>query len=388
MQRVDKVKKLLDRGELDSVLIQRYGQEHLEEQKLRYAEAVDFFGKTYGWDRKINIYCVPYSVLLAGDGADVSIATDMDALLLAADSGVNVSRLRIKNYTGEDNIDLYQHGPYTSEYPLTAGVMRGIQQAFLHFKYDIYGADIYLVADTVPGSGLDEAAHMAMSLAYVYNDMFNDGKLTPPQISKAVQWALANYVLTDSYATDTYSSLTGESLTGDFTNAEAEVVTPIQPDMQNCRMYTVNINTTAVDLPEEEVDGRLDAFMAKLGKDVDRMSEKEFYEILSAMEEPDCEAALFLMDYFTQENFAGIYAVNAVDGIGSPTVEQTVESRGETVGGAIKWHNKIYNLYWMALCCVSGDAQEAFEKAMAHLFGENHTSKLSFAKQPAAKVIG
>lgn len=388
MQKIEKIKDALTRGEYDEMLTGRYSREKLEKQKQRYLDAVTFYGNTYGWDRKAAFYCVPYSVLMAGDGADVSLATDMDALVIASESGVNVSRVRAKNYTGEDNIDLYQHGPYTSEYDFTDGVVRGVGQAFLHFGYDAYGVDMYFVADTLPGSGLDEAAHMAMCIAYIYNDIFNAGKITNGQLAKIVQWALANYSGLDSYATDVYSSMMGKSVTGDFTNADAEKIEELSVDMQDCDIFTVNINTTDVDIPEEEVDSRLDAFIAKLGSEPDEMTEKEFYEKLAEMPRPDCEAALFVMDYFTQENFSRIYAANACDGIGSPTVERTLEARGESVGGAIKWHNKIYYPYWMTLCCVSRDAQPAFEKAMARLFGENHTEKLSTARQPAARVIG
>lgn len=388
MKRLERIIKDMDAGEFDSLLHERYGDANFEMQKQRWHDAADFYGKTYGYDRKINAYAVPYSVLLAGDGSDIAMPTDMDALIMVSDNGTNITRLRCRDYTGEDNVDLYQHGPYTMETEFTTAVVRGVLQAFNHFKYNVYGLDMYVDADTLPGSGLDEAAHLAMTLAYVFNDVFNDGKLTERQLAEAVQWTLANYVMVDSYATDVYSTLQGKVISGDFTNADAEVISDLDLDMCSCSMYAVNIGLTNVDVPEEEVDRKLDTFLAKLGKEPDSIEEKEFYSIFGKMEGRDKEAALFLMDYYTQENFAEIYAENAVDGIGSPSVERSLTAEKDSVGGAIKWHNKVYNPYWMALCCVKDNAVAEFKTAMEKQFGAGCVKAVTVCAKPAAKILG
>ncbi len=388
MQKNEKILKAVMNGEYNDVLISYYGEDKLYDNKMRYEEALTVFGQIYEFKRECRMYTIPYSVLLAGDGADVAIPTDKDFICVAAENGTNVSRIRCRDHLGEDNIDLYAHGPYGMESEFTIGVIRGVQQAFMEKGYRrIQGMDLYIDCDTLPGYGLDEPAHLATAVAYIINDVSFNGERTEKELAEVVQWALANHIMVDSYATDVYASLRGVAVTGDFTDTDNEVITEITVDMTGRNMYVVVIGKTDVDMPEEEVDPRLDAFMAKLGKEIETLTEKEFYEILSEMEEVDKEAALFLMDYFTQENFGEIYAANAVEGMGSPSVETTKEIEKESVGGAVKWHCKTKAPNWMVLCCVAEEAKEAFETAMKKLYGDECLEKLNVARKGAGRVI-
>ena len=388
MQKNEKILKAVMNGDYNDVLISYYGEDKLFDNKMRYEEALTVFGQIYDFKRDCRIYSIPYSVLLAGDGADVAIPTDKDFICVAADNGTNISRVRCRDHLGEDNIDLYAHGPYGMESEFTIGVIRGVQQAFLEKGYRrISGIDMYIDCDTLPGYGLDEPAHLATAVAYIINDMAFNGERTEKELAEVVQWALANHIMVDSYATDVYASLRGVAVTGDFTDADAEVITEITADMAGRNLYVVIVGETDVDMPEEEVDPRLDAFMAKLGKEIETLTEKEFYEKLAEMEEVDKEASLFLMDYFTQENFGEIYAANAVEGMGSPSVETTKEIEKESVGGAVKWHCKAKGINWMVLCCVADEAKDAFETAMKKLYGDYCLEKLNVARKGAGRVI-
>ncbi len=387
MQTVEKLHKAYERGDYDGDLARYYGDHNVERQRKRYVDALYFFGATYGWSRKISMYSVPYSVMLAGDGCDVSIPTDIDALMLVADNGTNVSRTRFRSFTGEDNIDLYQYGPYTSEYGIITGLVRGVQQSFKRSKYMTYGIDMYVDADTLPGIGLDEAAHIAMGIGFVFNDVFNKNKLTTKQVADAVQWALANYMLADSYATGIYSSFEGKTMLGDFSNAENPTVKPIDLDMCGCSMFTVNIGNTSIDIPEAEVDSRIDKLIDVLGASPDEMAEGEFYSKIAEKKIDDKEALLYLLDYYTQENFSNIYAENSDDGVGAPVVEKSIDPLGETLDGAVKkWHSKPYDLYWMTLCCVSNVCADSFKKAMETVYGEGCVTKVGVARKPAARL--
>ena len=105
------------------------------------------------------------------------------------------------------------------------------------------------------------------------------------------------------------------------------------------------------------------------------------------MDEVDKEACLFLLDYYTQENFGNIYAANAVDGIGSPSVEKTVEDKSDALRGAAIWHCKVHQPYWMTLCCVADEAKDAFLAAMEKLFGEGCCIAVGMAKSGMEKVF-
>lgn len=389
MEKNQKILKAVMNGEYNEILIGTYGEDKLYNNKMRIEEALTTWGQIYDFNRECCIYSVPYSVLLAGDGADVAVPTDKDMIAVVGKNGANISRIRCRDFLGEDNIDIYQHGPYGLESEFTIGVIRGVQQGFMKKGYRrIEGIDMYIDCDTLPGFGLDEPAHLATAVAYVINQISFGGEVSEKELAEIVQYAMANHIMVDSYATDVYASLRGKAVTGDFTNAEAEVISEANIDMKGCGMYVVNIGETDVDIPEEEVDARLDNLMAKFDKEIDQLSEAEFYAKLGEMEEVDKEAALFLMDYYTQENFGLIYAENAVDGIGSPSVETTVEIEKESLSGAWKWHCKPRGICWMTLCCVGEEAKPAFEAAMNKLFGEECLEKLNVARKAAGVLIG
>lgn len=385
--------KLFDKviaGDFNEFFKDYYGD---NENKLamcnaRFTEAFKTWASVYGRDRKPTIYSIPYSILLAGDGADVSIATDMDLIIVVDANNTNISRVRVSGHNGEDNIDLYQHGPYKEECNYTMGLIRGVQQGFLHKGYKhILSMDMFVSGDVLPSFGLDEPTNLAVAVAQIINDFSLEGKVSEKEISEIVQWALANYVVTDSYATDTYSSLRGKTVVGDFTNADAESITEITPNMCGCSLYTVDIGEAALEIPDEEVDARLDAFIDKFNKPIETLTEKEFYEKLAELDNVDQEAALFLMDYYTQENFGNIYAENATAGIGSPSVETSLDFEKDSVGGAAKWHCKGAFTYNLVLSCVSEEAKSAYEKAMEHVFGEECLEEFGLAKHPAQKII-
>ncbi len=380
-------------GAYDELLARRYGAEKLERQKARYINLINEWQAIYGRGRKCEVISVPYSVLLAGDGADLAIPTDIDLLAVVDTNHTNVSRIRCVNYLGEDLPDLFQHGPYTLEADFTVGVIRGVQQAFKALGYrkpkGIFQTcfDLYLDGVTLPGQGLDEAGHLAMLIAYIINRHTMEGRLSEKQLAEIVQYALANYVKIDSYATDVYATLRGKAVTGDFTDAEAEVIAEKEIDMCGTGMYLVNIGTTDINIHDHEIDPRLDAFLTKLNRDVENLPEKEFYEILAAMEDVDKEAAIFLLDYYTQENFGKIYAENAEDGTGSPSVETTLEDEKESLAGAAKWHCKVNQPFWMTLCCVGHEAKETFTTAMEKLFGEGCVETVGFATGETKVII-
>jgi len=394
MAKCDELYKAVVAGEYDRLLTELYGAENLEKNRTRYYELLQAWGAIYGRPRKAKVYSIPYSVLLAGDGADVAVPTDIDLVVVIDENQTNVSRVRGTNYLGEDLVDQFQHGPYTVERDFAVAVFRGVEEAFRHFGLrkpkgiPLFSMDIYMDGQTLPGYGLSDPAHMAIAVAKFINDYSFDGQLTEKQLSDIVQYALANYVRIDSYATDVYATLGGKAVTGDFTDADAPVINEIDVDMCGRSMFMVNVGATDVNIADEEVDPRLDTFMTKLGKDIEQLTEKEFYTILADMADVDKEASLFLMDYYTQENFAEIYAANAVDGMGSPSVEYTVEDEKEALAGAAIWRCKPNEKYRSVLCCVADEAKEAFTQAMTKLYGEEAVTAVGLANHGTKVVMG
>ena len=69
MAKCDEILKAMAEGEYDSLLKDLYGEENLDFQKERYTALLTNWGMIYGRTRTAAVYSMPYSVLLAGDGA-------------------------------------------------------------------------------------------------------------------------------------------------------------------------------------------------------------------------------------------------------------------------------------------------------------------------------
>lgn len=325
---------------------------------------------------------VPYSVLLAGDGADLSVATDMDGLFLVAENPDGEIHFTASGYNGVFTTDSKLTGPYANESETAAGVVRGVKMAFEHFGYKTCGLDILANCPTVPGADLDEPSHLAICLCFIMNNMANAGMLSEKRLAECAQWTLANYMLLDSYATDTYSSIQGRSLRGNFENPEKPEIKPIDVNMSGCGLYTVDIKDTGVDLTEDEVESRLDALIDFMGVEPEEMDEKAFYKFLQKNgDDLDLPAVLYLMDYYTQENFEQIYSANGADGAGSPSVGQSLEFKAEKSGIAGITPK---TASWCQLCCVTDSARADFICAMETIFGKECVVGLQCATAPAS----
>ena len=344
----------------------------------RLAEGIGRFNKIFGAEPACAC-SVPYSVLLAGDGADLAVATDLSGLYVIGEAEGECA-LAAKGYTGVATTSEKLPGPYQNESETIAGVLRGMVAAFKHYGYQTKALKIYADAPTLPGNGLDEPSHLAISLAYIFNKLANGSLLSEKRLSETVQWTLANYMLLDSYATDTYSSIQGKTLNGNFKSTEKPVISEVKLDMAGCGLYTVALGTTGVDMAEEDVDPRLDSLIVQLGREPDDMTEKRFYTKLCDMDDIDKEAVLFLMDYYTQENFEKIYSANAKGGAGSPSMGQSVDFKAEKsdIPGA-----EPEKAAWMQLCCVSDKAKDAFVAAMEKMFGKDCVAQLNPSEKPA-----
>ncbi len=390
MKTVEKLKEKLEAGEYDRLLSERYGEENLLKQKDRLTEDLTFFGNTYGWARTVRIYSIPYSIILGSDGADLAIPTDIDLVALVSLNETNVTRMRIKDFTGEDNMDIYQHGPYGDEYERTMGVLRGIREAFAQRGNKIiYGLDIYFDGPTVMGIGLDEKSHLAAAIAYIFNDQSAGGKFTPRDLAEMVQWGLINYAATDAYLTDTYSTIHGKTLIGNFADMDhPEIGEPENLDISGYEIYTVNTGATRL-IPEEEMTRERNRKFARwLGKGPYEAGDTDFYPLLLEKESDDPEALVYYMDYYSVDNFSDIYYSNYVEGDGSPSLEPVLrEKKPSTGGAAAKYHCKPYNYYNMVLCCVKKEVENTFLKACEMLFGAGRTAKVRTDAFPAKKII-
>ncbi|MDL2215581.1 hypothetical protein LJB77_00670 [Ruminococcaceae bacterium OttesenSCG-928-N02] len=194
METVKKIRKTLEQGGYNETLEALYGAQNVPAQILRYESALERYASIYGEGTAVGVFSVPYATCFFGNGAELAGATRLDVVAVtSAGNGVNITRLRTHGYTGEDNTDFYQRGPFREEIGFGAAVLRGMLIAFRRAGVLPEGVDIYFTGDAMPGSGLNEPVTMAAMLAGVYNVLFAGGKFNTLELAQMARWVLTNY---------------------------------------------------------------------------------------------------------------------------------------------------------------------------------------------------
>ncbi len=205
----------LNNGEWDETLIAFYGKDILEESQKRYAYAFERFAKTYGWDRKVRIFSIPTQILIGDNNQAVfSVATTKDMLAIVAENGTNIFRFQSVGFFGEENIDLYQPGPYAEEVGTMSALLRGMLTAFRNNKYDVYGVDIYVDTALLPGEGIFFHETVLATLATIFNAVFNEEEISSASFVKLIQWVADNYFHQPLQVMGSFSSFEGGVLAG------------------------------------------------------------------------------------------------------------------------------------------------------------------------------
>lgn len=316
MNTTEQLIKLLQQGRFDEKLAGLYGKAKLAEQRARYIAVLEQYGKTYGWKREVRVFSVPGRTEIGGNhtdhenGAVLAAAIDLDMVAVVALNGTNIVRLQSRGFFGEDDIDIYQRGPYAEEKGTTASIIRGMAMAFRYHKYEVYGFDAYLDSEIMPGAGLSSSAVLENMLGTILNCCYNDGNVPFMEIAKMGQWVENNYFGKPSGLMDQIASIHGGAVAINFQNAEQPEVRPVELDLSAYDMVMCITDTgeSHADLSADyaAVRNEMEEVAVQFGETVlGNVQEELFYEKLPALHGilPD-RALLRAMHFFSENNRA------------------------------------------------------------------------------------
>lgn len=381
METVKKSRENLLQGAYDDKLTALYGAAQVANQKVRYATILDNYGRIYGWDRKIEIYTQPYSVALPAGGAGLAMATTLDVAAIVSENHVNVSRLQACNYFGEDNIDLYQCSAYAEEEGMTASLLRGVLVAMRHAGIDVYGCDIYLDSDCLPGSGLNQPEALAALLVSIYAHYFAKEPLSLEQMASIAQWAIVNH----------YGQLQVEparlmaSLAGGMRFGDGSQAVPASHTATLCVLETGLLAPDGKPLTDQEEKNIAQSLGAP---NLAAVSETAFYQALPRLwETVDKQLVLHALGRYTQQNLDEMGGQYPATGLAQPTPTREVERITKPQGGSSKWRNHCNRTYWVVQCAVANDALPAFTAAATEIFGPEKIEQLALRPQGFAQLL-
>ena len=199
MASTNELVKQIEQGDWDAALHRLYGADRLAQQRKRYCDALHQFDLYYGAAGDVRVYSVPGRTELCGNNTDLqkgvalAAAVDRDILAVAARRDRNIVRVKSYGFDKLDVVDLQLHTRQNEENTHSASLIRGIGYEISQRGGEIGGFDAYITSDVLRGSGLSSSAAFEVMMGTIWNDLYNNGRLSPLAVAQAGQFAENKY---------------------------------------------------------------------------------------------------------------------------------------------------------------------------------------------------
>ena len=300
-------------GALDATLVHIYGEEALEAQKARYAQAIDAFAAQYGADREVHLYSVAGRSELSGNHTDhnrgcvVATSIDLDIIAVAAAREDSVIRIKSEGFP-EDTVDFSTYNaPVEAKFGTSESIIAGMCAGFLKDSYAIGGFDAYTTSNVLKGSGLSSSAAFEDMVGNILSHMYNGGRVSNVEIAKLAQFAENVYFGKPCGLMDQVACAVGGIVAIDFEDTKNPVIEQIDVDLSAAgyNLCIVNTGGNHADLTDDyaSVPAEMKAVAAHFGKSVLReIDEQALVAAIPALRETVGDRAVLRALHFFNEN--------------------------------------------------------------------------------------
>ena len=206
----------------------------LKEQADRYASLMREFENTFGID-DVELFSSPGRTEIGGNHTDhnhgrvLAGAVNLDNIAVAAANGTNTIRIKSAGYP-EFQVELTHFQPDESEYYTSASLVKGIAAKMKEKGYEIGGFNACIEGRVPKGSGLSSSASFEVLIGTIFNEIFNDGKMSPVENAIIGQWSENNYFGKPCGLMDQTACSVGGLITIDFEDPAKPIVKEVDFD--------------------------------------------------------------------------------------------------------------------------------------------------------------
>ena len=229
-----------------------YG-EVTDAQKKRYKDNFDWFCKAYG-EKQAFIASSSGRVEVCGNHTDhnggkvvsCSISLDTLAMFLPTEDGV----IRIKS-AGYDDIVVDTNGEEKEKKGTSAALVRGVAVALKNAGYKVGGFKGCFTSNVLGGAGISSSASFEVLIAEILNFLYNDGKISAEEKSKAAQYSENVYFGKPCGLLDQTAIAFGGLKKLDFKDKSSISVAEINNDLKDYTLILVNTGGSHANLTDE-----------------------------------------------------------------------------------------------------------------------------------------
>jgi galactokinase len=317
----------------------------------RFDRIADTFTKEFGRRDLVRV-SVPGRVELGGNHTDhnhgrvLAAAIDLDTIAVAAPNGTSVANIISEGYPGTFVIDTGRRDAVANERGHTNALMRGIAARLSESGYAIGGFDAVVTSDVLPGSGLSSSASFEVTVATIFNHLFNYGKIPTLEIALSGQVAENDYFGKPCGLMDQIACATGGIVAIDFKEAHSPEIEQIDAQLSDMsfRMLIVNTGGGHEDLTDEyaAVNEEMRSVARAMGFPVCRnIQRKELMRTLTRLRSVTGDRALLRALHFIDENERVADQVAALKANDMNRFLTLVNASGQS---SFKWLQNIYSV--------------------------------------------
>jgi len=289
-----------------------YKQESLDFQQDRYSQLEKKYHK-YFPETEIRFFSSPGRTEISGNHTDhnhgkvVAASINLDSIAALQKNETDIINIYSEGFSEPFKINITNLDANPSEKETTNALIRGIAARFTQLGYNIGGFNAVITSDVLQGSGLSSSASIEVLVGFIFNNLFNEGKVSPQEIAKIGQYAENHYFGKPCGLMDQMACAVGNIISIDFKNPDNAIVTPISFDFSKTGYKLVVLDTGAnhADLTDDyaSIPNEMKEIAQHFGCDFCRqISEIEFMSQLPILREKYNHRAILRTLHFINEN--------------------------------------------------------------------------------------
>ena len=299
-------------GKLNSSLADIYGEENVQVQAERYAEAISDFLSLYG-EHEVALFSVPGRSEISGNHTDhnhgkvLAGSINLDIIAVAAKTENGVITIKSKGFD-EDVVDTNSYtSPVENDYFQSNALIAGMANAFEDAGYKKGGYIAYTTSNVFKGSGLSSSAAFEVMVGNILNYFYNDGKVENTEIAKMAQFAENVYFGKPCGLMDQMACAVGGFVYIDFKDTKNPVIEKIPFDLsaQGYALCIVNTGGNHADLNDDyaSVPAEMKSVAKLFGAEYLRqISKKRVLDNVASIREAVGDRAILRAIHFFNEN--------------------------------------------------------------------------------------
>ena len=299
-------------GKLNGKLADIYGEENVQTQAERYAEAISDFLSLYG-EREVTLFSVPGRSEISGNHTDhnhgkvLAGSINLDIIAVATKTENGVITIKSKGFD-EDVVDTNSYtAPVEKDFFKSNALIAGMANAFEDAGYKKGGYIAYTTSNVFKGSGLSSSAAFEVMVGNILNYFYNDGKVENTEIAKMAQFAENVYFGKPCGLMDQMACAVGGFVYIDFKDTKNPVIEKIPFDLsaQGYALCIVNTGGNHADLNDDyaSVPAEMKSVAKLFGAEYLRqISKKRVLDNVASIREAVGDRAILRAIHFFNEN--------------------------------------------------------------------------------------